>query len=111
MKAKDYYVKYQKGITSYEDAVYIETMNLLFKEMYAECRELIKIRNVKTDRGTLAIFQEMNHKCNVLRNIAVKQDGYCNYKVDSFKFIMDKHLGIDIDTGELIPKEDGGDAE
>jgi hypothetical protein len=111
MKARDYYDKYRNGITSYDNEVYIETMNLLFQEMYAECRELIKKRNVKTDSGTLAIFQEMNLKCNVLRNLAVKQDGYCNYKVNFFKYILKEHLGIDIDTGELVPKDEGGVAK
>lgn len=98
MKAKEYFEKYKARISVDDgDASYNAALDIC-SDMYGEVKELIKIRNVSTDAGLVAIVREMNQKWNALKRIfeknkipILKQDGFKIY----FESVVDTKVGED----------------
>ena len=96
MKAKDYYNKYKDRLTDAEEAT--KAIQELIMEFIQETKELLNKRNVRSDRGVMAVVNEQNNKWNAL----------CSYfdppviKRNSYQIIVLKTLGIVADTAARI---------
>lgn len=86
MKAKEYYQKYGKRIESGDAHATVEMVNSLI----AELKELLDIRNVKTDHGLLTAIRQINEKWNAIGRKFDKP----TLKPDAFRDNIYAQLGI-----------------
>lgn len=86
MKAIDYYNEYGAAVfaESFDDSK-IEEISKLFIAFSREMKEIITSRNVKTDKGAVAVIKEQNQKWNALCVLFEKKhDGICPIQHNGF---------------------------
>ena len=95
MKAKEYYKKYGEDLCDSEKQD--EAIKNLVNDFMGEANELLKKRNVKLDRGLLAVIKELNIKWNVLARMCPV------LKVDGFKLYVERfYLNGGADNGNSL---------
>lgn len=74
MKAAWYFEKYKLMPTKPEKEANADVWNMLV-EMMREMMDICKVRNVKFDRGAVAVTKEMNDKWNKIATLFEKEYG------------------------------------
>lgn len=86
MKAKQYFEKHQQEMTCGDEKRVQAAINQLVLELNDEAKDMLKARNVNTDRAALSILRELNDKYNAVIGLFEKhygasplmRDGYLN---------------------------------
>ena len=102
MKAKDYFDKYHQQIWEEANAMMTGTnvvltdgpMAQMFIEFATEMKDIIKLRNAKTDNAVLAIIAEQNQKWNAVVRLFEKKYGQSPIKRNGFGDGFKKQLGV-----------------
>lgn len=94
MKAIDYYNEYGEAVFAESiDANKTEAINKLFMAFLHETKEIIAMRNVKTDKGAVAVIKEQNQKWNALCSIFEKRSGgMCPLRHNGFMNAMKNEI-------------------
>ena len=86
MKAKQYFEKHQQEMTCGDEKRVQAAINQLVLELNDEAKDMLKARNVNTDRAAVSILRELNDKYNAVIGLFEKhygasplmRDGYLN---------------------------------
>lgn len=84
MKAKDYFDKYKNGLASDDKDTYVLTFREMYQEMFGECVDTMKTRQIKRDDAVVSVFKEMNEKYNALCRLLAKEYGKSPIKENGF---------------------------
>lgn len=93
MKAIDYYNTYGERV--FDEAVKDEGTNVLSELTIAfihETKELIGIRNAKTDKAAIGIIREQNEKWNALVTLFEKKKKASPIIRNGFRVLMEKMM-------------------
>lgn len=86
MKAKEYIDKYYDRLISEDHSVALEATKELAEEFFLdEPRAMMKARNVKSDRGAIPVFKELNQKWIAMCKQLEQKYGGSVLKKDAFK--------------------------
>lgn len=80
MKAVDYVNKYGEALTGEDENKRNEAVNGLISDMMGELTDIMKTRNVSTDKGAFSVIKELNQKWNAInRKLSIpvlSEDGF-----------------------------------
>lgn len=98
MKAKEYFEKYNEKIMEESETPNMDHSNGPAAQMYydfvGELKELIRIRNVRYDRGAFSSIREINQKWNAVVNLFEQKYGRSPIKRDGFEKQVNISIGI-----------------
>ena len=97
MKAKEYFEKYDEDIWQEAHDPQVKTdgpMAKMFIDFSSEIKDIIKQRNIKSDRAVLALIEELNQKWNAVVRLFEKKYGVSPIKKDGFSIAYRKELDI-----------------
>lgn len=86
MKARQYFEKHQQEMTCDDEKRVQAAINQFVLELNDEAKDMLKARNVNTDRAAVSILRELNDKYNAVVSLFEKhcgasplmRDGYLN---------------------------------
>lgn len=90
-RAIGYYAQYHEALTMGGDKG-DEALNDLVRDFLAETKELIETRRIKTDRGTVAVIDELNEKWNAIVSIFEKRGGVSPILRNGFRVYMENQI-------------------
>ena len=80
MKAVDYVEKYGEDLTGEDNEKRDKAVRGLISDMMGELKDIIKARNISTDKGAISVVKELNQKWNAInRKLSIpvlSEDGF-----------------------------------
>ena len=97
MKAKEYFEKYEAGLTDGNEENGNTAIADFLTELVQEIETIKKVRHVQCDRGFLPILKEQNDKYKAVVRMFVKKYGASPIKPEGFEMILEKNFpGMDV---------------
>lgn len=97
MKARQYFEKHRQEMTCGDEKRVHESINQFILELNDEAKDMLKARNVNTDRAAVSVLRELNDKYNAVIGLFEKnygasplmRDGYLNLWKNSMPKIQE----------------------
>ena len=75
MKARQYFEKYRQEMTCGDENRVQTAINKLVLELNDESKDMLKARNINTDRAAVSVLRELNDKYNAVVGLFEKHYG------------------------------------
>lgn len=101
MKAKEYAKKYYDQFNSGNEETIYEAAMEIIKELFSECIEISKKRNIKTPTAAIAIHNELNSKWNSIASKLEESIGRPVLQRDGYLKVAKSQFGMMFELAEV----------